>query len=124
VLLYADMDKMKEINDKFGHKVGDNALIDTAAILKSTFRDSDIIARVGGDEFVVLAIGATRSKARIFIKHLKENIKTHSEKKRRYNYKLSLSIGIALYSYKSPCSIKELLSRADKMMYKRKQEKN
>jgi PAS domain S-box-containing protein len=49
-LLYIDLDNMKELNDRYGHRVGDQALMDTAALLQATFRESDIIARLGGDE--------------------------------------------------------------------------
>ena len=55
VILYADLDGLKTINDSLGHPEGDRALKQTAEILKETFRTSDIIARLGGDEFVVLA---------------------------------------------------------------------
>jgi PAS domain S-box-containing protein len=53
-LLYADFDNMKLINDSLGHAAGDNALVETATILKNTFRQADLIGRVGGDEFIVL----------------------------------------------------------------------
>jgi diguanylate cyclase (GGDEF)-like protein len=52
----ADLDDLKIINDNFGHKTGDSALVETANILKKTFRESDIIARIGGDEFVILGM--------------------------------------------------------------------
>ena len=55
LLLFIDMDDLKWINDHYGHNEGDQALIDLANILKKTFRESDIIARIGGDEFVVLS---------------------------------------------------------------------
>ncbi|MGZ3568836.1 MAG: diguanylate cyclase, partial [Thermodesulfobacteriota bacterium] len=54
LLFYLDMDDLKSINDRFGHNDGDQALIALGSILKKTFRESDIIARIGGDEFVVL----------------------------------------------------------------------
>ena len=53
LILYADLDNMKYINDTFSHREGDTALIETGNILKEVFRQSDIIARIGGDEFVV-----------------------------------------------------------------------
>src|SRR4030042_4829587 len=58
-LLYADLDNLKEINDSFGHMEGDSVLIETAKILRETFRQSDIIARIGGDEFVAILTGTT-----------------------------------------------------------------
>ena len=60
LLLFIDLDGMKRINDEFGHNEGDNALINTAAILNRSFRSSDIIARLGGDEFTVLVTDLQR----------------------------------------------------------------
>src|SRR5208337_878674 len=57
-MLYADQDNLKEINDTWGHQEGDAALVDIAVIFKECFRDSDVIARIGGDEFAVIPIGA------------------------------------------------------------------
>ncbi|MFC1585363.1 sensor domain-containing diguanylate cyclase [Fibrobacterota bacterium] len=119
VLLFADMDNMKKINDTYGHKEGDRALRDVAEIFKATFRGSDIVARIGGDEFVVLAIDSAKSHAGILEKHLKEKLQQHNKKKRR-KYKLSLSVGIAHCDPKTPCTINELLARADEEMYRKK----
>jgi diguanylate cyclase (GGDEF)-like protein/PAS domain S-box-containing protein len=121
-LLFVDMDNMKIINDKFGHKIGDKALCNTASILLQTFRDSDIVARIGGDEFVVLAINASPDNAKILIGHLKENIAEFNTKNPE-GYKLSLSTGMAFYDYNNPCTIDELLERADQAMYKEKEKK-
>ena len=56
MLIFIDLDGMKQINDLYGHQEGDNALKDTANILKNTFRETDIIARIGGDEFAVFGM--------------------------------------------------------------------
>ncbi|MEJ2323606.1 MAG: GGDEF domain-containing protein, partial [Nitrospirota bacterium] len=56
-MLYADLDSLKSINDVYGHHEGDNILKDVAHILKTTYRESDIVARIGGDEFVVIPVG-------------------------------------------------------------------
>jgi two-component system, cell cycle response regulator len=58
-LLFADLDNLKEINDIYGHEAGDQVLIETAKIFRDSFRDSDIIARIGGDEFIVVPAGTT-----------------------------------------------------------------
>ena len=63
-VLYADVDNLKIINDEMGHQTGDQALSDVAAILKEKFRESDVIARIGGDEFVVIPIGITGDSER------------------------------------------------------------
>lgn len=122
VLLFADLDRMKWINDTLGHHEGDQALKETANILKKTFRKLDIVARIGGDEFAVLAIGTSRASAQTLIARLQQNLKRHNAKGNR-RYKLSLSVGIAFYDPDSPCSIEELMSRADALMYEHKRSK-
>jgi two-component system cell cycle response regulator len=117
-LLFADFDKLKQLNDRYGHKEGDLALIKTAAILRETFRDSDIIARIGGDEFVVFPIGAADDDVEKTLARFHENL-AESHRPIR-NGGLSLSIGIAYYDPAAPCSIDELLVRADRSMYERK----
>ncbi len=75
VLLFADLDKLKWINDTWGHAEGDRALCEVGKILKNTFRESDIIARIGGDEFVMLAVETPQSNAEILIKdHLQDEL--------------------------------------------------
>jgi diguanylate cyclase (GGDEF)-like protein/PAS domain S-box-containing protein len=122
VLLFADLDGLKLINDSFGHREGDRALIDTAYLLKNTFRGSDIIARIGGDEFVVLALDTHEAYCEVLISRLKKNISVHNTDEGR-PYKLMLSVGTAPYDPENPCTIEQLLERADKMMYEEKQRK-
>jgi diguanylate cyclase (GGDEF)-like protein len=120
LLLFADLDGMKWINDNLGHKEGDNALIDIAHILKETFRESDIIARIGGDEFTILAIESCSDET--LLTRLQDKINSFNAKGSR-RYKLSISIGVVCYRPESPCSIDELLAQADKTMYEQKREK-
>ena len=123
MLLFLDLNNMKEINDKFGHKEGDQALIDTASLLRQTFRESDIIARMGGDEFAVLLTEPTgRDIEHIIFVHIQNNLITYNEqnKKNGRAYKLSLSMGTAYYDPERPCSVGDLLSIADAMMYEEK----
>lgn len=122
MLLFADLDKLKLINDNFGHEKGDMALIDAANVLSQTFRKSDIIARLGGDEFTVLALKTPESDAESIASRLQKNIAAHNQKKER-PYRLSLSVGIVLHDPSSPQGIDELLSQVDNIMYKQKQAK-
>ena len=119
VMLYADLDNLKTINDTFGHQSGDQALIDVATILKATFRDSDIVARIGGDEFTVLPIGTSGDNIEKITGRLQKNLENHNETKGQ-RYTLSISFGIACYDPANPCSIDELLAQGDKMMYQQK----
>jgi two-component system, cell cycle response regulator len=118
LLLFIDMDNLKWINDHYGHNEGDQALINLANILKKTFRESDIIARIGGDEFVVLS-ESTDEKGEIVMTRLYENIRDYNAKVSQ-DYKLSISVGAAQFDPEYPISIDELLSKADALMYAQK----
>lgn len=120
--IYADLDNLKEINDTFGHLRGDMILIETAKILRETFREADIIARIGGDEFIVVLIDTTEADAETAISRLRKNIDIHNEKRNR-SYKFSISTGIACYDPEFPSSIVELLDHADKSLYEKKRYK-
>jgi diguanylate cyclase (GGDEF)-like protein/PAS domain S-box-containing protein len=119
LLLFADFDGLKQINDACGHSEGDQALIEVANVLRKKFRESDIIARIGGDEFVVLATETGRAGSDAITARLQENLEAINAKEGR-RYKLSLSMGTAQYDPEHPCSIDELLARADRAMYERK----
>jgi len=121
-MLYCDLDGLKRINDALGHQKGDWALIDTANILKETFRGSDIIARIGGDEFVVMPIETTGDNLEIVINRLQKAVEIDNAKSKR-EYKLSISTGTAYFDPLSPCTIDELLSQADRGMYEQKRTK-
>jgi len=120
LLLFIDMDDLKWINDHHGHNEGDQALIDLANILKKTFRESDIIARIGGDEFVVL-LESTDENSETLITRLHENVKDYNA--RRSQRILSVSLGTAQFDPDHPIPIDELLSQADALMYAQKREK-
>jgi len=120
-MLYADVDNLKDINDTFGHQEGDLALIEIAGILKKDFRESDIIARIGGDEFVVIPVGTTGDNIEIITARLQKSFEIHNAERSR-SYRLSLSVGTAYYDPKHPCSIDELLVQGDKLMYEQKRQ--
>jgi diguanylate cyclase (GGDEF)-like protein len=121
LLLYIDMDDLKWINDHCGHNEGDQALIGLGKILKKTFRESDIIARIGGDEFAVL-FESTGENDEILMTRLDENIKDYNAKGPRH-YQLSVGLGVAQFDPEHPISIDELLSKADALMYRQKRSK-
>ncbi len=122
-LLYLDLDRFKEINDTFGHNEGDEALKDIAMILKGIYRDSDVIGRIGGDEFVVFPIGTDDETIEIVVDRLLKNIDIHNRKSNK-SYKLSVSVGVANYDPIDPCSLGELITKADKIMYEDKKKKH
>lgn len=121
-MLYADLDNLKVINDTWGHQEGDRALIDTANIFRATYRESDIIARIGGDEFAVISVGAIGDNTEMITARFQKNLKDYSTKNKR-SYTLSISFGISYYNPESPCSIDELLRQAEKFMYDEKMRK-
>jgi diguanylate cyclase (GGDEF)-like protein len=121
-LYFADLDGLKWINDTLGHEAGDKALIEAASAFRETFRASDIIARMGGDEFAILAIDPEDRNPEILLSRLQSQIDRHNNKENR-QYRLSISVGYALYDPKSPCSIDDLMTRADKLMYEQKRSK-
>ena len=119
-LLFADLDDLKGINDTYGHQEGDRALIAIANVIKETYRDPDIIARIGGDEFVVLAIeGASESSAENLRIRLNRNLGLFNAREKRL-YTLSLSMGVVRYDPDQPVSVENLIAEADKRMYEEK----
>lgn len=119
ILIYADLDDMKVINDSLGHEAGDQALMIIADVLKDTFRRSDVVGRMGGDEFAVLALEAKAESLDALRKRLNGNLE-----RMKYDldpgHNLTFSLGILYYNPEKPQSIEELLKRADLLMYKEK----
>ncbi|MGB7876970.1 MAG: diguanylate cyclase [Anaerolineales bacterium] len=121
-LLYIDMDSLKKINDTFGHAHGDIALTHFAHILTQTFRDSDVIARMGGDEFAVLTIDATEGSLNAIKERLQSNVDTHNLESGR-SYSLSFSLGIIRVDLTSTYTVDALLAQADAAMYEHKKQR-
>jgi len=122
-LFFIDLDGMKSINDTLGHKEGDAALVEVATVLRSTFRKSDIIGRMGGDEFAVLALdGAKRHSKEDPVRRLRDTLDNHNGSGTR-KYKLSLSVGTVSYDPERPAALDELIAGADALMYEEKRRK-
>ncbi len=119
-VIYFDLNGLKLINDTLGHHAGDQALAETAAILKNTFRKADVIGRVGGDEFVILYTDKSGSNNyQPLLDRLEENLKYINDHDKR-EFSISLSIGCAQYNPAQPISLEELIRLADEQMYKNK----
>jgi diguanylate cyclase (GGDEF)-like protein len=118
LLFFADVDHLKNINDTYGHREGDLALVRTADALERTFRNSDIVARLGGDEFAVLALEASCQDQDAILRRLEGHLQKASAGEPRY--KLSLSAGVARFDPKHGMSLGELLATADQAMYDQK----
>jgi diguanylate cyclase (GGDEF)-like protein len=120
LLFFGDMDNLKTINDTWGHAQGDQALCEVAAILKQNFRESDIIARIGGDEFVVLAVDASKESAEIIVNRIQAALDALNSAGGD-SYHLAISLGFASYNPEAPSMVSELIAQADIQMYQQKQ---
>lgn len=118
-LLFSDVDNLKLINDTFGHNEGDEALKRVSIILRDTFRDSDIVARVGGDEFIVIPLGTSQHEADTAAARLRDNLEVFNSNRER-GYPLNISCGISYYDPENHFGIDEILVNADKAMYELK----
>ena len=105
-LMFIDLDGLKSINDQHGHKIGDMALQETADILRTTFRRSDVVARMGGDEFVILMIEGLDASDVIIKGRLKKAVEQRNRQKTKSDYQLSLSMGLIRYHPVSPARLK------------------
>ena len=121
ILIFGDLDNLKGINDTFGHKEGDQALVIISQVLKETFRESDIIARIGGDGLIsILAMNGQETSSEKLIKRFEQVLNDHPLQTKR-SFALSLTFGITCFNPQNPCSIDVLLAQADKIMYENKQ---
>jgi Amt family ammonium transporter len=118
LILFIDVDHLKQINDTWGHLTGDRALIDTARVLRESFREADIVARLGGDEFVALINVDSDQTADRISGRIQSRVENHNREAQR-GYALSLSVG-AIRSRAEGAKLDELLAQADSALYDRK----
>lgn len=122
-LVYIDLDGMKKINDTHGHAEGDRALVDAAKLLQANLRESDFIARIGGDEFCVVLSGGTEAQDRAAVARITAAVDSHNTIGGRV-YRLSFSVGVARFDPAEPVTVEELLREADAGMYRDKAAKH
>lgn len=118
-LLMADLDKLKPINDTYGHEAGSAAIKAAGMILSETFRETDVVARLGGDEFAVLIINALDSVEDSIAARLQKNIDAYNLTGGK-PYQVSISFGIIKVEPENKLTIEELLKLADEKMYEQK----
>ena len=121
-LLFLDVDRFKEINDTLGHHVGDRALNRVADILRSAFRQSDFVARMGGDEFAVLAPEGVGEDQRELVERVRQSVKEYNESSRD-PFQLSVSVGVTRADGETRIRLDDLLADADRAMYEEKRSK-
>lgn len=119
LILFMNLNGMKFINEIFGHLEGDHALRGAATILRSTFRETDIIARYGGDEFIVSAMQTGKADSSNIIDRLNKKSDVFNAQTNKI-YKLSFTTGVAVYDPNEPVSLEELIAQAKNCMYEAK----
>ncbi len=118
-LLASDMDGLKYINDTFGHDEGSEAIKAVVDIMKLSFRDADIVARVGGDEFIVLIPNCSDETAKRLPGRLEQGFANYNATSGK-PYKVDMSVGLVKAEFESDELIADLLNRADHLMYEEK----
>ncbi len=121
-LLFVDLDGLKAVNDILGHRVGDEMISETAALLRDTFRSSDVPARIGGDEFCVMLTGESAILTDAAKLRLQASIDFANRLPGRI-YSLSMSMGVAIFDPDRPSSPDDLIAEADRRMYEDKRSK-
>lgn len=118
-LIFIDLNGFKKINDDYGHAEGDNALIAFANMLDECCRESDLVARMGGDEFILLLADIIPTAVEQFMQRFKRMV-SYSNIQRELNYELSYSSGIVFTDSEYNASLEELIAKGDELMYQRK----
>jgi diguanylate cyclase (GGDEF)-like protein len=121
-LLFFDLDRLKHINDRLGHAVGDQTLVEFAGILHEEFRGSDVVARLGGDEFCVLLTDASRESLAVPLERLANSVAARNRSPDR-TYTLAYSVGTVFLDHRVDESIDDMLRKADEYMYEQKRGK-
>ncbi|WP_020201677.1 sensor domain-containing diguanylate cyclase [Cupriavidus sp. WS] len=119
-LFFFDLDNFKQINDTFGHAVGDQALSQFADVLRGSLREGDIIGRLGGDEFVMLLAGANREQSDKIARRIEHRIAVENQGAMCRGYRLQYSVGHIEFDDRRHVSVTDLLAAADAAMYAHK----
>jgi diguanylate cyclase (GGDEF)-like protein len=112
-LAYIDLDNFKDINDHLGHHIGDDVLISVTSAITGNIRSTDIIARFGGDEFVLLLPETGSDAALKFLTKIHEHLQ---QAMTSGNWPITFSIGAVTY-INAPANVDEVICRADMLMY-------
>jgi len=116
-IIVCDLDSLKFVNDNLGHEAGDLLIVEAASLIRSSFRAEDILARVGGDEFIILLSNATEETTKQAVARLRKAIQDYNAG--QPSLPLSIATGYAV-AKKPEITLKEALRIADERMYKDK----
>ena len=120
LMVFADLDSLKIINDRFGHEEGDFAIRSAAEILKRSFPDNSVIGRIGGDEFVLCAFSDKPDTIPQIRKHIEEVSEEYNLEHPEKPYIIHTSVGVYPFKPSETVEIGELLSHADTLLYEQK----
>lgn len=116
VVAILDIDHFKKVNDTYGHKAGDDVLVKVSAFMKSTLRKSDILARLGGEEFCMILPETDLRSAKVFLERLREAIACMTFEGRDRTYSVTCSIGTASLD-KDEATPGDIMQKADQALY-------
>ncbi|MCZ6642483.1 MAG: GGDEF domain-containing protein [Gammaproteobacteria bacterium] len=119
-LCYCDLDHFKQVNDRFGHPCGDQVLHDFADIAAGVVRSVDFVARIGGEEFLLVLVGADADTAANVAERLREHTRLMSVVPGEEDFRLTVSIGIA--TFQPDERVEDVIQRADQALYRAKSE--
>lgn len=117
--VFCDIDKLKLINDQYGHSEGDFILKQFADVLKNSFRESDIVARYAGDEFIVLASNVRQEDKEVILQRIYDNLLIKNQQINK-PYAISASFGSVLIEPKAETTLEEIIKEIDELMYREK----
>ncbi len=117
-IAYLDLDEFKHVNDHLGHEAGDMLLRCVASTIKNNIRSSDLLARIGGDEFVILLPETNEDQAQAVVQKIGVSLQTALRKE---NWAVSYGIGVVTY-IRPPATVDDMLVKADHMLYAAKRE--
>lgn len=115
-LIYFDVDHFKSINDTFGHQVGDNVLRELALLVKSSVRKLDTIARIGGEEFAIIAPETSREDAIVLAEKMRLKIETY-----QFPTVENITVSLGVTTFRKGCSVEDMIDHADKALYRAKE---
>ncbi|MDA3855724.1 MAG: GGDEF domain-containing protein [Candidatus Woesearchaeota archaeon] len=120
IIAFIDINKLKIVNDKYGHHEGDEYIIQINKIIKKTLRNTEYIIRIGGDEFLIIFDNKnTEKQVEDIIRRITTKVNNYNKRKIK-PYNMGFCYGIATHNYKETINISEFLKKADEKMYKQK----
>ena len=120
--IMVDLDNFKSLNDTYGHQAGDVALVDVATLLRGNMRESDLLFRYGGDEFLIVLSNAECESAEVVKERVQRSLDAWNRENRKYdNFRLSLSLGCSTWNRGD--DVLTTIKEADTMMYREKKQK-